>query len=219
MPNVQWINSCISSGMVTCSAEPVHHSQWLFDIVQEVRKLFVQPEVLPAEQLPPLVWKAPDEDALVLWLVNDKQFSEDRVRSAVTKMNAAKSKSSQNRLESFFKVGASQGRAMYTVQRARMLHTFTVPELEMPCGMPGCPAAGEICMHQAGCLSIAEIEQHVLLAGSSVIQTCAQAHCWKTKRAGHQDEGDRCQEAWQEKVKAIIFPFLPHHLLNVVLGH
>lgn len=74
--------------------------------MQEVRELFRKPEVLGKEELPPLVWKAPDEDALVQWLVRDKQFAEDRVRSAVAKMNAAKHKASQNRLESFFKVRA-----------------------------------------------------------------------------------------------------------------
>lgn len=72
--------------------------------VQAVRKLFVEPEVTQASELTNLTWKAPDLDGLVAYLVHDKQFSEERVRSAVDKMNSAKGKSSQNRLESFFKV-------------------------------------------------------------------------------------------------------------------
>jgi hypothetical protein len=71
--------------------------------LQEVRALFVEPEVVPPEQIPPLLWKAPDEEALVQWLVHEKQFSEERVRGAVGKMAAAKGKATQNRLESFFK--------------------------------------------------------------------------------------------------------------------
>ena len=72
--------------------------------MQEVRKLFVEPDVTPAKDLGNLTWKAPDLEGLLSYLVHEKQFSEERVRSAVEKMNAAKSKSSQNRLESFFKV-------------------------------------------------------------------------------------------------------------------
>lgn len=72
--------------------------------VQEVRKLFVEPKVTPVSELTNLTWKPADLDGLVQYLVHDKQFSEERVRSAVEKMNAAKGKASQNRLESFFKV-------------------------------------------------------------------------------------------------------------------
>ena len=70
--------------------------------MQEVRQLFVEPEVMTAESIGSLVWKAPDEDALVAWLVHEKQFSEERVRSAIAKMVAAKGKATQNRMESFF---------------------------------------------------------------------------------------------------------------------
>lgn len=73
-------------------------------VVQEVRKLFVEPEVTPPSELTNLAWKPADLDGLVQYLVHEKQFSEERVRSAVEKMNAAKGKASQNRLESFFKV-------------------------------------------------------------------------------------------------------------------
>ena len=73
-------------------------------VVQEVRKLFVEPEVTRPSELTSLAWKPADLDGLVQYLVHEKQFPEERVRSAVEKMNAAKGKASQNRLESFFKV-------------------------------------------------------------------------------------------------------------------
>ena len=69
-----------------------------------MRQLFLEPEVLPAENIGNLVWKAPDEEALVAWLVHEKQFSEERVRGAIAKMVAAKGKATQNRMESFFQV-------------------------------------------------------------------------------------------------------------------
>lgn len=72
--------------------------------MQEVRQLFLQPEVIAPADLPALAWKPPDEEGLVQWLCHEKQFSEERVRGAVAKMVAAKGKANQNRLESFFRV-------------------------------------------------------------------------------------------------------------------
>lgn len=72
--------------------------------MQEVRQLFKTPEVLDKDNMPALNWKAPDVDALVDFLCNEKQFSEERVRSSIDKMAAAKNKANQNRMESFFKV-------------------------------------------------------------------------------------------------------------------
>jgi flap endonuclease-1 len=79
------------------------HGSYTCTWVQEVRELFRKPEILAADQLD-LQWKAPDTDGLVAFLVHDKQFSEERVRSAIDRMNAARSKSTQGRLETFFKV-------------------------------------------------------------------------------------------------------------------
>lgn len=72
--------------------------------MQEVRQLFKTPEVFDKDNMPALNWKAPDVDALVDFLCNEKQFSEERVRSSIEKMAAAKNKANQNRMESFFKV-------------------------------------------------------------------------------------------------------------------
>lgn len=76
--------------------------------MQEARQLFKTPEVLDKDKMPALNWKAPDVDGLVDYLCHEKQFSEERVRSAIEKMAAAKSKANQNRMESFFKVQMSQ---------------------------------------------------------------------------------------------------------------
>lgn len=72
--------------------------------LQEARQLFKAPDVLDKDKMPALNWKAPDVDGLVGYLCHEKQFSEERVRSAIDKMAAAKSKANQNRMESFFKV-------------------------------------------------------------------------------------------------------------------
>jgi hypothetical protein len=109
-----FIDSVMLHCLFSCILDRLHHTLYhtwqvssgltLLHFVQQVRQLFVNPEVIHADEMPALVWKAPDEEALVQWLVHEKQFSEERVRSAVAKMVAAKGKATQNRLESFFKV-------------------------------------------------------------------------------------------------------------------
>ena len=54
-----------------------------------------EPDVLTAEAVPQLKWGECDEEALVAYLVGEKNFSEDRVRSSIRKLNANKGKSSQ----------------------------------------------------------------------------------------------------------------------------
>jgi len=68
------------------------------------RKLFVQPDVIPAEEVK-LVWKDPDEEGLIQYLVHEKGFQLDRVKSGMERMKKARGKSTQKRMESFF--GAS----------------------------------------------------------------------------------------------------------------
>jgi flap endonuclease-1 len=70
---------------------------------EAARRLFLQPLVTPAAQLdPPPKWTGPDVDGLVSFLCGEKGFSEDRVRKALTRLDAAKAKATQGRLESFF---------------------------------------------------------------------------------------------------------------------
>ena len=57
--------------------------------------LCAEPNVLRGDQVPALKWIAADEEGLVKFLVGEKSFNEDRVRKAVQRINAAKSKSTQ----------------------------------------------------------------------------------------------------------------------------
>ncbi|KAG8086234.1 hypothetical protein GUJ93_ZPchr0010g9516 [Zizania palustris] len=68
---------------------------------EEARRLFKEPDV--TVDIPELKWTAPDEEGLVEFLVKENGFNQDRVTKAIEKIKSAKNKSSQGRLESFFK--------------------------------------------------------------------------------------------------------------------
>ncbi|KAH6772603.1 5'-3' exonuclease family protein [Perilla frutescens var. hirtella] len=70
---------------------------------QEARRLFIEPSVLTDEDQLELKWSPPDEEGLIAFLVNENGFNSDRVTKAIEKIKAAKNRSSQGRLESFFK--------------------------------------------------------------------------------------------------------------------
>ncbi|XP_042471866.1 flap endonuclease 1-A [Zingiber officinale] len=68
---------------------------------QEARRLFKEPNVIM--DVPELKWIPPDEEGIQNFLVNENGFNSDRVAKAIEKIKSAKNKSSQGRLESFFK--------------------------------------------------------------------------------------------------------------------
>ncbi|KAM0843553.1 hypothetical protein ACQ4PT_057595 [Festuca glaucescens] len=68
---------------------------------KEARRLFKEPDV--TLDIPELKWTAPDEEGLINFLVKESGFNQDRVTKAIEKIKSAKNKSSQGRLESFFK--------------------------------------------------------------------------------------------------------------------
>ncbi|KAH7542876.1 hypothetical protein FEM48_Zijuj02G0121700 [Ziziphus jujuba var. spinosa] len=70
---------------------------------QEARQLFKEPEVYTDAEQDEIKWAAPDEEGLITFLVNENGFNSDRVTKAIEKIKAAKNKSSQGRLEAFFK--------------------------------------------------------------------------------------------------------------------
>ncbi|CAL2268812.1 unnamed protein product [Prunus armeniaca] len=74
---------------------------------QEARRLFKEPVALSDEEQLEIKWSAPDEEGLISFLVNENGFNSDRVTKAIEKIKAAKNKSSQGRLESFFKPTAN----------------------------------------------------------------------------------------------------------------
>lgn len=72
---------------------------------EDARDLFFQPDVRPADDpLCDVKWEKPDMDGLVAFLVTEKGFSEDRVRSGGARLEKNLKSSQQARLEGFFKV-------------------------------------------------------------------------------------------------------------------
>lgn len=70
----------------------------------DARDLFFEPDVRPADDpLCDFKWDKPDVDGLVQFLVNEKGFSEDRVRSGASRLEKDLKSSQQSRLEGFFK--------------------------------------------------------------------------------------------------------------------
>jgi flap endonuclease-1 len=57
--------------------------------------------VLSTENLPPLKWTAPDEEGLVQFLVNEKSFSEERVRNVIKKINKNRGTATQGKGPAF----------------------------------------------------------------------------------------------------------------------
>lgn len=72
---------------------------WLYE---EARGLFEEPEVLDPQTIE-LKWVQPDEEGLVQFMVEEKGFSEDRIRSGAKKLKKSKQGATQGRLDSFFK--------------------------------------------------------------------------------------------------------------------
>lgn len=72
---------------------------------KEARLLFLEPDVRSAEDpLCDFKWENPDVDGLIKFLVEEKGFSEDRVRSGAARLQKNLKSSQQARLEGFFKV-------------------------------------------------------------------------------------------------------------------
>lgn len=71
---------------------------------EDARKLFTEPDVRDAEHPDcDFKWEAPDVEGLVKFLVTEKGFNEDRVRSAATRLSKSSKSQQQSRLEGFFK--------------------------------------------------------------------------------------------------------------------
>ena len=71
---------------------------------KDARDLFFHPDVRPADHPDcEFQWNAPDVDGLVKYLVDEKGFSEDRVRNAAERLKKNLKTAQQARLEGFFK--------------------------------------------------------------------------------------------------------------------
>lgn len=70
----------------------------------DARDLFFEPDVRSANDPEcDFKWDKPDLDGLIQFLVNEKGFSEDRVRSGATRLEKNLKSSQQSRLDGFFK--------------------------------------------------------------------------------------------------------------------
>ncbi|KAJ3029672.1 UNVERIFIED_CONTAM: Elongation of fatty acids protein 2 [Siphonaria sp. JEL0065] len=69
---------------------------------KEARALFLKPSVTEAAELD-VKWEAPDEEGIVKYLVGDKGFNEERVRSAIQKLIKTRTGTTQGRLGDYFK--------------------------------------------------------------------------------------------------------------------
>ncbi|CAK9779536.1 PIN domain-like protein [Cutaneotrichosporon oleaginosum] len=70
---------------------------------EEAKKLFLEPDVVKGDDLD-LDWKQPDVEGLVEFLVREKGFKEDRVRSGAAKLSKMLAAKQQGRLDGFFTV-------------------------------------------------------------------------------------------------------------------
>lgn len=71
---------------------------------EDARELFLRPDVRSADDPEcDFKWESPDVDGLIEFLVKEKGFSEDRVRSAAARLGKNLKSSQQSRLEGFFK--------------------------------------------------------------------------------------------------------------------
>lgn len=79
---------------------------WLF---RGARQLFKEPNVLRNKITETdLKFKDVDEEGLIQFLCEQNGFSEERIRPAINRLRAAKQKSNQSRIDSFFKVIPNQ---------------------------------------------------------------------------------------------------------------
>ena len=64
-------------------------------------RMSAEPSVLTGDQLPKLTWNPPDEAGLLQFLVEEKSFSEDRIRKAIDRIKASHGKSTQGKRIAF----------------------------------------------------------------------------------------------------------------------
>jgi flap endonuclease-1 len=71
---------------------------------EDARELFLNPDVRSADDPEcDFKWEAPDTEGLVQFLVHEKGFNEDRVRSGAQRLQKNVKTAQQARLEGFFK--------------------------------------------------------------------------------------------------------------------
>ncbi|MEM0333032.1 MAG: flap endonuclease-1 [Candidatus Aenigmatarchaeota archaeon] len=75
--------------------------EWKFDISpQEIYDFFLNPPVTDNYNL---VWREPDEEGLIKFMVEEHNFSEERIKNAIEKIKQAIQKQQQKSLDKWFK--------------------------------------------------------------------------------------------------------------------
>ncbi|OWF35194.1 flap endonuclease 1-like [Mizuhopecten yessoensis] len=76
---------------------------WMF---KEARRLFQEPDVTEPDDID-LKWTEPDEEGLIHFMCQEKNFNEDRIKNGIKKLTKARQGTTQGRLDSFFSVVSS----------------------------------------------------------------------------------------------------------------
>lgn len=90
------------------------------------RHLFISPAVTNTDNVD-LKWSAPDEEGIVRFLCNDRQFSEERVRAGINKIKTSKVTTQQTRIDSFFRVITSAKTTLSSLPRSKPAPTKKSP--------------------------------------------------------------------------------------------
>ena len=70
---------------------------------EQAHRLFLEHEVAPASDFT-FAWDDPDEDGIIKFLVHEKGFNADRVRSTIARLRKARQAGQQQHIDSFFTV-------------------------------------------------------------------------------------------------------------------
>ncbi|KAL3102033.1 hypothetical protein niasHS_003442 [Heterodera schachtii] len=81
---------------------------WLY---KEARQLFLRPDTTPGEQFE-FTWAEPKVQELVDYLCGQKGFNEDRIRSALDRLQKSRKMALQGRIDSFFKPQGTANKAI-----------------------------------------------------------------------------------------------------------
>lgn len=85
---------------------------------QDARLLFLEPDVRSADDPEcDFKWETPDTEGLVKYLVEEKHFNEDRVRSGAARLQKNLKTAQQSRLEGFFQPVAKSAEEKASLKR------------------------------------------------------------------------------------------------------
>lgn len=98
---------------------------------KRARELFINPEVASCENIN-LVWKEPDIDGIVQFMCGEKNFNEDRIRSAVEKIRKGRGSATQGRIDLFFTVNKTVHSEPTAAKRKKVEEKKTVKKRGPP---------------------------------------------------------------------------------------